>query len=199
MTAMMTPASLRMATLFPCCAIRVNLPALPCRLFEKFEKAFVCRVGVSDVVDSNSQGGRAAYGRVDDGLVAGIVVNVDGDAAQGRDLSGEVVESRVVLAVDLVSGCVVPQQGRKVWLPFTFVGFRHCGDMLRRLRESWRSSCDDLGSRALANAIKEQRMTDNVGRSQPRRSLGQLLPVRGREHGQMTTTRSWWGLRRAVP
>jgi hypothetical protein len=56
MTAMMIPASLRMATLFPCCAIRVNLPALPCRLFEKFEKAFVCRVGVSDVVDSNSQG-----------------------------------------------------------------------------------------------------------------------------------------------
>jgi hypothetical protein len=56
---MIIPASLRIATLFPCCAIRVNLPALPCRLFEKFEKAFVCRVGVNDVVDSNSQrGGR---------------------------------------------------------------------------------------------------------------------------------------------
>jgi hypothetical protein len=76
-------------------------------------------------------------------LVAGVVVDVDGDAAQGRDLSGEVVESRVVLTVGLVSGCVVPQQGREMWLPFTFVGFRHCGDSLRRFRESWWSCCDD--------------------------------------------------------
>jgi hypothetical protein len=80
MTAMMIPASLRIATLFPCCAMRVNLPALPCRLFEKFEKAFVCRV-VLVVADSRSQEEAAAYGGVDDGLVAGIVVDVDGDAA----------------------------------------------------------------------------------------------------------------------
>lgn len=56
-------------------------------------------------------GGGAAYGGVDDSLVAGIIVDVDGDAAQGRYLSGEVVESRVVLAFGLVSGCVVTAAG----------------------------------------------------------------------------------------
>jgi hypothetical protein len=80
MTAIIIPASLRIATLFPCCAIRVNLPALPCRLFEKLEKAFVCRV-VLVVADLRGQGGQRAYGGVDDGLVAGIVVDVNGDAA----------------------------------------------------------------------------------------------------------------------
>lgn len=49
--ATMIPASLRMATLFPCCAIRVNLPALPCKLFEKVEKAFVWDQSVSEIVD----------------------------------------------------------------------------------------------------------------------------------------------------
>lgn len=110
---MRIPASLRMATLFPCCAIRVNLPALPCRVFEKFEKAFVCSLGVSDIVRLESSGRGAAYGGVDDGLVAGIVVDVDGDAAQGRHLSSEVVESRVVLAFGPVSGCVATAAGDK--------------------------------------------------------------------------------------
>ena len=64
-------------------------------------------------LDSSSHGGERAYGRVDDGLIAGIVVDVDGDAAQGRPLSGEVVESRVVLGLGLVSGCVGPQQMRR--------------------------------------------------------------------------------------
>ena len=36
---------------------------------------------------------------VEDALVARIVVDVDGDAAQGGDLGGELVEARVVLPV----------------------------------------------------------------------------------------------------
>lgn len=48
---------------------------------------------------TGTSGGTAAYGRVDDALVAGIVVDVDGDAAQGGYLSGEVFQSRVILTL----------------------------------------------------------------------------------------------------
>lgn len=43
--------------------------------------------------------GGCAYRGVDDMLVARIVVDVDGHAAQGRHLAGELVEPRVVLSV----------------------------------------------------------------------------------------------------
>jgi len=46
-----------------------------------------------DVRRLDRSGEAAAYGGVDDSLVAGVVVDVDGDATQGRHLSGEVVEA----------------------------------------------------------------------------------------------------------
>jgi len=66
-----------------------------------------------DVRRLDRSGEAAAYGGVDDSLVAGVVVDVDGDATQGRHLSGEVVEARVVLALRLVSGCVVAAAGEE--------------------------------------------------------------------------------------
>lgn len=42
------------------------------------------------------------YGIVNDILGARIVVNVNGDAAQGRDLGRQLVEARVVLALAFV-------------------------------------------------------------------------------------------------
>lgn len=46
-----------------------------------------------DVRRLDRSGEAAAYGGVDDGLVAGVVVDVDGDATQGRYFSGKVVEA----------------------------------------------------------------------------------------------------------
>jgi hypothetical protein len=43
------------------------------------------------------------YSRVDDVLVAGIVVDVDCDAAEGRDFGGELVEAGVILSGGNVS------------------------------------------------------------------------------------------------
>jgi hypothetical protein len=48
------------------------------------------------------------YRRVDNALVARIVVNVDCDAAQGRDFGGEFVETGVVLsACELAVACYI--------------------------------------------------------------------------------------------
>lgn len=41
-TAIMIPASFNIATLFPCCAIRPNRPALPFKDVLKFEKTSFC-------------------------------------------------------------------------------------------------------------------------------------------------------------
>ena len=61
-------------------------------------------------------------------MIASIVIDVDGDAAQGRHLSGEVVEARVILALGLVSGCVV-----------TAAGVEGVGTVrVRRLQTFWR-------------------------------------------------------------
>lgn len=42
------------------------------------------------------------YGVVDDVLGAGVIVDVDGDAAQGGDFGGELFQTSVVLALALV-------------------------------------------------------------------------------------------------
>ena len=43
-----------------------------------------------------------SYGRVDDFVRAGTVVDVDGHAPEGGDLGGELVEASIVLAFALV-------------------------------------------------------------------------------------------------
>jgi hypothetical protein len=65
-------------------------------------------------------------------LVAGIIVDVDGDAAQGGDFGAQGGEGRVVLsAEDCVNLCLgmgwkLPVGNRCMCrLPFAFVGFRH--------------------------------------------------------------------------
>lgn len=45
--------------------------------------------------------GRTAYAIINDILRAGIVVDIDGDAAEGGDFGGEVGEAGVVLSVCL--------------------------------------------------------------------------------------------------
>lgn len=42
-------------------------------------------------------GGLAAYTAIEDILVAGVIVDVDCDAAEGGDLGGEFIEAGVVL------------------------------------------------------------------------------------------------------
>lgn len=59
------------------------------------------------------QGGLlCTYGVVDDILGAGVIVDVDGDAAQGGDFGGELFQTSVVLALALVC---LGHGGRFVW------------------------------------------------------------------------------------
>lgn len=75
---MIMPASFRIATLFPCCAMRVKRPALPCRLFERLEKALFWGVVLVVVYKATRRNGKEErpYRAIDDGLVASIVVDV---------------------------------------------------------------------------------------------------------------------------
>lgn len=60
------------------------------------------RTGHARSVPRPHSRGTETYRVVDDILGAGIVVDVDGDPAQGGDLGGELGEPRVVLALALV-------------------------------------------------------------------------------------------------
>lgn len=55
-----------------------------------------------DVFHDKRFGRELAYSVVDDILGTGIVVYVDGDAAQGSDFGGELFQASVVLALTLV-------------------------------------------------------------------------------------------------
>lgn len=50
------------------------------------------------IQEGGKKGRPSAYSIIDDILSPRIIVNVNGDAAQGRDFSGELVQARVVLA-----------------------------------------------------------------------------------------------------
>jgi hypothetical protein len=78
---MTIPASFSTATLFPCAAIRVKRPALPFSDVEREEKV---SLWWWLVLPSEGEGG-GKYRRVNNALVACIVVDVDCDAAKGRD------------------------------------------------------------------------------------------------------------------
>lgn len=118
---MMMAASLSIATLFPEAAILVRRVAEPltCEAMDvnvsDYTKAFPHvsgrkkRIDVQNVTmvrwkgNGNWKGGEErAYSVVDDVLGAGIVVDVDGDAAEGCYFGRELFQAGVVLAFALV-------------------------------------------------------------------------------------------------
>lgn len=95
-----------MATLFPDAAIRVSRPAEPfiCVLMLENVSVYCARVPWLVEPREDERGFRrsgATYGVGDEALRAGLVVNVDGHAAEGGDLVGELIQAGVVLALAL--------------------------------------------------------------------------------------------------
>jgi len=104
---MMMPASLKIATLFPLCAIRPRRVALPFRDPPKDENVSDCirkplaSFHFHSCIGLGERKGKA-YRRIDDGLVPRIVVDVNCDAPQCAHFGRELVEARVILAFALV-------------------------------------------------------------------------------------------------
>ena len=92
----MMPLSFKTATLFPLCAMRPSRLALPLRFEAKLEKTSFYIGQMSARRSKCSRlGSRAAaqdaYIGVDQLVVPRIVVDVNGDAAEGRHFAGELV------------------------------------------------------------------------------------------------------------
>jgi hypothetical protein len=140
-TTTITPASFSTATLFPCCTILASRPALPFIDVDSEENTSDCssprqllaslpqtrraEESGGGVRAREHTGGARTYGVVDDLLAPGIVVDVDGDAAEGGDLGGELGEEAVVLAGMAWSAGLPEIPGRGGAVPLPFVGFGH--------------------------------------------------------------------------
>jgi hypothetical protein len=105
-TAIMIPASLNIATLFPAAAIRPNRPAEPLSDVPIDEKVSDYNPVSSSLPLPNpfytGGGSIQTYRIVNNFLRSRIVVDVHCDAAQGSDFCRELGEARVVLALALV-------------------------------------------------------------------------------------------------
>lgn len=95
-TAMIIPASLNIATLFPLWAMRPSRCADPLMLPLRFEKTSFYHERISLSRGKHTEKSTDAV--INHLLTPGIVVDVDGHAAQSGDFGGEFVEGGVVLS-----------------------------------------------------------------------------------------------------
>ena len=93
----MIPASLKIATLFPCWAMRVKRPALPLSDAPRDVKPSFC-IQRSDASPSSVLRS-PTYGVVYELVISCAVVDVDGHASQSRDLRRKLIEELIILAV----------------------------------------------------------------------------------------------------